>query len=67
MFIRKITPHGNSLTVAIPKPICRDLNLNRGDFVVGQIDAQRNIIIGKINPKVLSQNQDLNFLKITCL
>lgn len=55
------------MTVAIPKPICRDLNLNRGDFVVGQIDAQRNIIIGKINPKVLSQNQDLNFLKITCL
>ena len=53
MFIRKIMPHGNSLTVGIPANVCRDLKLKRGDFLVGTIDKDLNIVLGKMKKEAI--------------
>lgn len=60
MFIRKIMPHGNSLTVGIPSGVCKDLNLRRGDFLVGEIDEFGNIVLAKVSPKVVAEHLEVN-------
>ena len=62
MYIRKISKHGNSLSVSIPATICRELKLYRGDFLMGKIDEDENIVLGKVadeyREKLLFQQAD---------
>ena len=46
--MKKIIRHGNCLAVVVPKPVCRDLFINRGDFVVVVLASEDRIVIQKI-------------------
>lgn len=47
--IRRVTKTGNSLTIAIPKELRRELELHRGDQVVLWAESPRRIIIQKLD------------------
>ena len=48
MYVKKVIKHGNSLAVVIPADLCRDLLINRGDFVALAWDKDNGIVLRPI-------------------
>ena len=64
MYIRKISKHGNSLSVSIPATICRELKLHRGDFLMGKIDIDGSIVLAKMSDSYLQKLNNKEALNI---
>jgi len=52
MYLRKVIKISGSYFISIPKPIAKDFQLQRGEYLSVSLNAQNQVIVQKINLKI---------------
>lgn len=55
MYVSKVRKHGGSLVVSFAAALCRDLALQRGDFMLVRVVEGRYIVLERIEPEAVIQ------------
>ncbi len=55
MWVRKISTRGDSICITLPRQLCRDLNIERGDFLLMNYDKTALISARKLSPQQVEE------------
>lgn len=55
MWIRKISNRGDSICITLPRQLCRDLNIERGDFLLMNYDRTGLVSARKLSPQQVDE------------